>query len=334
MKKLKIVAILTVLIMVLTFTLLACKPKTTENKSITVAVPDGAPALAIAKLVKDNAQFEGYDIKYKVITGGAAAITKATVDNEVDFLLAPTNLGAILHNKFSGQKEIKLIANMFNSLLYLVGKDENIKTLDQLKGEVVYIIGKGATPDLTFQYILEKKEIDFAETDTPTPNQIGIKYASDGSEVLPMLKKNTAKFAILGEPAVTVAINSMSCFELFSLNELWNETTNTSSGFPQASFFGIGDVLKDIKLVTWFSSQLSENVTWVKNNPAEADNILRDAQAWSSPVKINTTLLERSNFDYISSSNAKVAVDAYMKVLHGLNPKTIGGSIPSEDFYA
>lgn len=347
MKKVKLLlVVLLLLVLMLSFSGVSCAKENEgikndanialngEKKDVVIAVPDGAPALAIAKMIYDNAQLEGYNITYKVIEGGATAISAAVINNEVDFLVAPTNLGAILHNKLKPNgTQFKLIANVFNSLLYIVGTDNTVKNLEDLKGKVVYNIGEGATPDLTFTYVLSKKGIQYYKKENPKGEEIGIQYVTDGPTAIGLLKKGTAQFAILGEPAVTTVINANIASELFSLNELWNGATGTTNGFPQASFFGIGDALDDLTLLNWISLKLEESVNWVHENPNDTEVALKNKNAWSSPVKINAELLERTNMAYISSANAKVAIDAYLKVLFDKDRKTVGGTLPGADFY-
>lgn len=304
------------------------------NLDIYVAVPDGAPALAIAKMMRDNSQFEGYNIHYNIITGGATEITAAVNSGQANILIAPTNLGSILYNKLKGSKDIKLIGNQFNSLLYLAGKDQNVTDLQQLKGKVVYVIGQGATPDLTFQYILNQSNIDFELTDEPAATVVGLQYVADASVLLPQLKQGLVQFAILGEPAVTKAIDQMGCYELFSLNELWNTVTQTTQGFPQASFFAIGDVLSSEHkaLLDWFISKAIENVTWVEENPVLAQETLV-ASGWVTPIDLNFDLIQRCNMEFIPAQEAKPAINNYLNVLFSMNPVTVGGSIPLDDFY-
>lgn len=350
MKKIKLLlVVLLMLVLMLSFSGVSCAKENEgikndanialngEKKDVVIAVPDGAPALAIAKMIDDNVQLEGYNITYKVIEGGATAISAAVINNEVDFLVAPTNLGAILHNKLKPNgTQFKLIANVFNSLLYIVGTDNTVKNLEDLKGKVVYNIGEGATPDLTFTYVLSKKGIKYSKTENPELDEIGIQYVIDGPTAISLLEKGTAQFAILGEPAVTTVINANNAniaSELFSLNELWNGATGTTNGFPQASFFGIGDALDDLTLLNWVSLKLEESVNWVHQNPNDTEVALKNKNAWSSPVKINAELLERTNMAYISSANAKVAIDAYLKVLFDKDSKTVGGTLPGADFY-
>lgn len=328
---------LVILLVLLSLFSIGCQPENiTEGEilDIYVAVPDGAPALAIAKMIREDAQFEGYNIHYNIITGGATEISAAVTSNQANILIAPTNLGAILYNRLKETTDVKLIGNEFNSLLYLIGTEDNITELEQLKGQVVYIIGQGATPDLTFQYILNESDIAFEVTDIPSSTSIGIQYVADASVLLPQLKQNLIKFAILGEPAVTKAINQMGCYELFSLNELWNNVTNTEQGFPQASFFAIGDILasEHQPLINWFIDKTIENVTWVEDNPSLAQETLVLA-GWVTPIDLDLSLIQRCNMEYIPAQIAKESINDYLNVLFSMNPVTVGGALPGDDFY-
>ena len=171
-------------------------------------------------------------------------------------------------------------------------------------------------------------------TDDPSDDEIGIQYESDASVLLPKLNSGLVEYAILGEPAVTKTINSFGCYELFSLNDLWNEVTETTEGFPQASFFAIGDILqpehKD--LLNWFAENSMDNVDWVNNNPTLAQETLED-NGWATPVPLNTELISRCNMEYISAEQAKNSITSCLSVLFEMNPISVGGSLPSDDFY-
>lgn len=336
MKKLFILVSLLLIVSIPLILLDGCIPnqEQDENIDIHIAVPDGAPALAIAKMLNENSQFEGYNVSYSIITGGSTAINAAVNNNEVDILIAPTNLGAILYNRLKGSKNIQLIANEFNSLLYIVGKDISVDSLEELKGKVVFTIGEGATPDLTFQYILSQNGIQYNVTDDPSEEEVGIQYESDASVLLPKMSSGLVQFAILGEPAVTKTLNSFGFSELFNFNDMWNQVTQTTEGFPQASFFAIGEILQPEHqdLLDWFVDNSIDNVEWVNNNPTLAQETL-ESNGWATPVPLNTELITRCNMQYISAVEARDSIESYLTVLHGLNPATVGGSIPPDDFY-
>ncbi len=134
-----------------------------DNVVINVCVPDGSPAIAIAKLLKDKPTYEGYTINYEIVTG-ANGIGPRLATGQATIAIAPTNAGATQFNKNNGR--YKLAATAVQGALYMVGKGEISgdtiqEQLESLRGKTVYNIGQGATPDLTFRYILDYYNIPY-----------------------------------------------------------------------------------------------------------------------------------------------------------------------------
>lgn len=134
-----------------------------ENTIINVCVPDGSPAIAIAKLLKDKPTYDGYTINYEIVTG-ANGIGPRLASGQATIAIAPTNAGATQYNKNNGK--YKLVATAVQGALYMVGKGELSgdtiqEQLNSLKGKTIYNIGQGATPDLTLRYILDYYNIPY-----------------------------------------------------------------------------------------------------------------------------------------------------------------------------
>ena len=87
--------ILSIMLIMSVCALVACNnntenPDNTENVSISIVAPDGAPALSLAKLMNDDNQF-GAKVTYKVVN--ASDITKhiAGAGEKADVALVPVN---------------------------------------------------------------------------------------------------------------------------------------------------------------------------------------------------------------------------------------------------
>ncbi|MBR7110344.1 MAG: hypothetical protein IKC83_00560, partial [Clostridia bacterium] len=205
MKK-SFLAILLVFVLILSFSFAGCTPE--DRKDIVIYVPDGAPALSMASLMEENATLSGRKVTVHVSSG---EIVKAKLlAKEADIVILPVSAGAKLYN---AGNDIKLGAVNVWGLNYLVGK-EQIANISDLKGEVVHSIGKGDTPDIMFKKILTEKGIDFVESDVSVEDKVAIKYYAQGSEIVPLLKSNVAKFAVLGEPVVSkTKTTAIGCVE-------------------------------------------------------------------------------------------------------------------------
>mgnify|MGYP002524338719 CR=1 FL=1 len=131
--------------------------ETTENKgTLTITVPDGAPALTVLSLNGTN--IYGYDIVVNVVSK-ADLVLGALTNGTSDVVVLPTNVCAKLYNK--GMK-VKLASVNIFGVLYMVSKTE-VNSLDDLVGKTIYNIGMGGTPDLTLKYILKTNGYNYQE---------------------------------------------------------------------------------------------------------------------------------------------------------------------------
>lgn len=307
------------------------------NTTINVVVPDGSPAIALAKLFKDKPVFNGYTVNLTIVDGADAIKTKL-LNGEANVAIAPTNIGAIIYN--NGGQNIKLVATDIQGSLYMVGKEqlsgETFKEkLESLKGKTVYNIGQGATPDITFKYALDVYGIPYQVTETEDPSYVALRYVTSGKELIPLLKKGNAQFGILGEPAVTQANANAGTETVLSLQDLWNDASNTTGGFPQASLFMNKGLLtsEHSAFVEYFLGLLEENNTWVKNNSEVALAALKDGGS-TSLTALTPAIVDACNIKLVRANDAKASVEAYLAALYNSKPQVVGGKMPDAGFYA
>ncbi len=311
------------------FALSACNNQNEEKPSkINIVMPDGAPSLAMAKLMKEKPQVDGINTTYEIVNG-ASEISAKFANKEADAAIIPTNLAATLYNKGA---DIVLVSVNVKGLLYMVGT-QPANSLNDLVGEVVYNIGRGATPDLTFKYILSKNKIEYVESQTPVEGKVALHYVSSGSELIPLLKNKTAKFGILGEPAVTQSTVAAQTQVLFDIQQLWNTATNTTDGIPQASLVIKRSLAEKYpNIVSELLTLVSQNNDWIKTNSSELSEILKNNGSALS-INFSQAIVNRCNISATTAVDAKVFIDAYLKVLYEMNPKTIGEKMPDNNFY-
>lgn len=312
------------------------QPGETQNYTINIVVPDGSPAIALAKMINDNDAPKGYTVNYTIVNG-AQEIATRIANGSADIAIAPTNILSTIYNN---TKSGKLVGTVVQGALYMVGKnapagETTLEKLNSLKGKVVYNIGQGATPDLTFKYIMDAYEIEYANTAEPTENQIGLQYVQTGAELIPLLKQNKAEYGILGEPAVSNANQNAGTSTVFDIQALWQEVTGSQSyGFPQAGLYVVNKYLTadHAALVNWIAAKLDQNSEWAEQNPAKVSEIMT-ANGSMSLSGLTTGKIAGCNLDWISAADAKTGVNTYLAALYGFNPQTVGGKVPDDGFY-
>lgn len=297
----------------------ACKNTEDEKTTINVVVPDGAPALAIAKMLAESS-FEGYEVKYQIVDGTDIAAKLSAQPSLADLAILPTNMGAKLYNSGIG---IKMVATNVYGLLYLVGTEEVI-SLSSLKGQKILCTGQGGTPDFVLQYVLNVNGI--------TTDEVEIEYISKGSDAIAALKNGTAKFALLGEPAATMAVSKAGAKVLFDMQSEWEKSTGTY-GYPQACTVVTNDLFsKHSAFIKAFLKEMNANLTWVSEN-VEATNAAITANGGATNFA-SAEVISRCNVKYVGATDAKADVEKYLEIMATFNAKFIGGRLPDAGFYA
>lgn len=127
-------------------------------ESLRIAVPDGTPALTIARLFSDNTSIGGITMNYEIIP--ASTVATEIGSGRADIIIAPVNAGA---NLIKNGANYRMVSTAVEGSLYIVGHPNKVDgrteiTLDDLKGKIVACIGQGGTPDLVLKYVLSGME--------------------------------------------------------------------------------------------------------------------------------------------------------------------------------
>ena len=125
-----------------------------SGDTIKVIVPDGAPALAIAKFISNDENFgTGKDFSYTVVA--ATNIGGAVQKGQGDIVIIPVNAASKLY-KAHANDTYKLVSVVTHGNLYIMST-EKIQFIKELKDKTVGVIGQGNVPDLTFKVVISKQ---------------------------------------------------------------------------------------------------------------------------------------------------------------------------------
>jgi ABC-type nitrate/sulfonate/bicarbonate transport system substrate-binding protein len=137
-------------------------PETAYSGNVSVYVPDGAPALSIAKMLADDVDFgDGVNVNYNVVSASTIQTYVTGANPTADVCILPVNLAVKL---LGSGNTYKLLGTVTHGNLYLVSNSgEKISTsnLSTLKGKRVGVVNLSAVPGLTFKMILKSNNIEY-----------------------------------------------------------------------------------------------------------------------------------------------------------------------------
>ena len=306
-----------------TFGFVGCNNKediNTSKKEISFVVPNGVPATAISKMIKEKIQIDdNYNIIYS-IENTSDTLATAVMKGEADIAIVPSNLAVQAYNKGLGYK---LVGTTGLGALYLVSTEGDI-ALNELSGKEVYNIGSGLTPDIVFKALLKESGI----------NDVTLSYVGGATELAPAILGGKAKYAVVPEPALTTILSKNPNIKVIaSLNDLWKEKFNSESGFPQASIIVKESLIDEDKdFINNLIEEVSNSINWVNKNS-------KDAAAYSieNGSQVDEAIIEKSipnsSIIFIEAKDNKSDYMDYYKVLERENSKSIGEKLPDEEFF-
>lgn len=284
----------------------------------------GPTGMGMAKIIEDNKEKDNYGFE---IVNSVDEISPKLLTGQVDIAALPANLASIIYNKSDGQ----VVSLGINTLgvLYIVENGDSIRSIDDLKGSTVYSSGKGASPEFALNYILEGNGIDPLK-------DLNIEYKSEHTEVLTAILTNEGGVGLLPQPFVSVALAKDENLRIaLDLNDQWdrvNEKTDNISSLLTGVIVARKEFIEEYpNEVEKFIEDYKKSVDFTNEYPEEAAKLI--AKLDIVPESIALEAIPYSNITFIGGRDMEDKLSGYLEILYKANPKSVGGKMPSEDFY-
>ncbi len=295
--------ILTLMIsIIITFSLTACR----AGKEINLYIVDGAPTLAVAKIISDK-EIDGKKVNVKTVSS-VDVLNSAILNGSADVIVMPINSAQKLYNN---NVKIKLLTVNVFGCLHIVGKGE-IYSLNDFIGEEINLVGRTGTPDLSIRYLLKRNNVPYSESET-----IGVrlKYIQNDM-VVPSLNGGKINYALIGEPLVSKAMEKVDGLKpLIDIKNEWESLTNGKL-YTQAGVVVTDNLLEnDINFVKKLFATLSDNKEFIYDNVSSLNNLFPDSSALKT-LSFTTDILDRCNIDSKRASEIEEDIKFYLETLN------------------
>ncbi|NLJ65647.1 MAG: ABC transporter substrate-binding protein [Christensenellaceae bacterium] len=284
----------------------------------------GATTMSLVKLLDDNENGKAsqkYDFTMAVT---ADELTPLFIKGEMDIIAVPTNLASVLYNKLEGNAN--LLAISATGVLYVVEKgEENIKSLKDLKGKTVYATGKGTTPEMAMRYLLSKEGLSLDE-------DIDMVWLSEPTEAVAKLNGQEKGIALLPQPFVTVAQKSVEGLNIaISLDEEWKRLGDGSMLTTACVVARKDFVQNNPEKVELFLKDFAGSVEFVNSDTDSSSQLIEKYDIIKAPIA--KIAIPYCNISAITGNDMKNAASGYLEALFSLKPESVGGALPTDDFY-
>ena len=334
----KLLALL--LVLFTAFTFIACdgsqtseSQKQDEQLTFNVGVVDGAPALAVADIINGyDFDGKGYDVKTGVeLSANAQTITASLINGELDMAIIPLNLASKLYNE-SKNLNLKLATVNIFGCLYMIGKND-LASVEDLKGKIVYTVGQNGTPEIIFNFLLSQAGIEYEYGDEVVDsNKVYVKVASQASEIIQALKGGNADYAILGEPAVTNICAKTGASVVMDMQAEWQKH-HAEGKFVQAGLVVKGSVAEKTEYLEALIAKLGQNKDYLSANVTSLKELYTNKGSASLKIDFTKEILDRCNVGCSKASVEKANIVAFLTAVKNFKAPLVGGELPKDDFY-
>lgn len=299
--------------------------KPADNYTLKIGSLKGPTSMGLVKLMdqseKGNAK-GSYD--FTMVTAADELLGKI-VSKELDVALVPANMASIIYNKTNHEVTVLDINTL--GVLYGVSADDSIKTAADLKGKTVYLTGKGTTPDYALQHVLKASGL--------TSDDVTLEYKSEAAEVVSILKEKPDAVGLLPQPFVTAAMAQNDSLKMvLDLTKEWDATAGENGG---SLVTGVticrNDVIKDHgDAIDTFLAEHKESAEFANANVAETAALVA-AAGIIEKAPVAEKAIPYCSITYVDGDRMKSLLSGYLKVLFDMEPSSVGGTLPADDFY-
>lgn len=325
----KILCVLLALLMLASLT--ACGEPTpaqqeeaTEDVPVNVMVLNGTTGFGMAGLIhnaKAGTAAQEYNISVET---DASNIMAALINGSVDIAALPTNAASVVYNKTEGA--VQTLALNTRGVLYLVS-DGNVKLMDfvSLMGSTVYVPAQN--PTFIFEYLCKANGL------VPGQDIIIDNTYAQPADLLAAVVAGEAPLAVLPEPMVTGALIQRELVRLeMNLTDQWNMVAPEGSLVQGCVVVRKAFAEEHPEQVAAFLEEYEASIALCAEDTATAASYIVEAEILGNET-IAAGALPHCNLCFVTGEDMKTQLSTYLELMAEVNPQSIGGAVPAEDFY-
>jgi NitT/TauT family transport system substrate-binding protein len=300
-----------------------CRTKSTKDATIDILTLKGPSGMGMIAMIDSPASLGLEQVNIEVLEEPMQVRARLLVDKP-EFAVLPLNMAAILFNK---NIDYQVLAIPVWGTLYLFGSDTTTITWSNLKGKYVHLMGKGATPDILFRYLLEKNGLVPGEDvllDYSFPTHVDLSNAVIAGK---------ANLAVISEPLVSLAqTRNPSIREIMDLNKEWEKAVPDNLSLPQTALLVNKDFAeKHPEIVAEIADAWKKSTDFVNHFPNKAAGLIATHKILpDSAVALRS--IPRCNLKFSWASDVRESIRGYLQVFLTFNPDAVGGRMPDEAF--
>jgi len=257
----------------------------------------------------------GADVSFHKKAGEAMV---KLVKGQADMAVVPLFLAVKLKNEGT---DISVLNTLFGDMLFILNNTGKVKSIEDLKGNKVYI-GKGSGPLNLFPKVLFEKAGVAGDVEL---------VGSTAMQIAQLAATGKAKVLVLREPLVTMVMSKNEYVrKAINFQSEWKR--HFGGRFIQAALVARNDFVKENpELIKSFQRKLLTADSWVRENPEESAAFF---VKHTSRGKAGIIAESIKNMQPKTEVPDRAEVKSFISLLLEKFGDDVGGRMPNDDFIA
>ena len=263
---------------------------------------------------------------YHITMPGANDEVVAALSNgEADIAAVATNLAATLYNKTSGGVTVLAVNTL--GVLSMLSNGQEVNAVSDLKGKTIYAPGQGANPEYILRYVLSGNGLD-------PDKDVTLRFVGEGSELLTVWQSDPEAVILAPQPVATsILMQNENAKTLFDMTEEWDKIAGGDSTLMMGCVIVRNEFLQaNPGAVELFLQEYAASIEKAQSD-VEGTAALCQQYGLIPKAALAQKAIPSCGLTFVTGAEMKTGLSGYLQVMFDANPKSVGGTLPGDNFY-
>ena len=221
----------------------------------------------------------------------------------------------------------ELLKTQVRGVLSLLGNGQEIASIADLAGKIIYASGQGANPEYILRYVLNGNGLD-------PDKDVTIRFVGEGSELLTVWQTDPEAVIMAPQPVATsILMQNENARTLFNMTDEWGRVSGGDSTLMMGCVIVRNEFLQENPgAVALFLQEYAASIEKAQSD-VEGTAALCEQYGLIPKAALAQKAIPSCGLTFVTGAEMKSALSGYLQVMFDANPKSVGGAMPGDDFY-
>ena len=304
------------------------QPETQEEQTaaeINLYVLSGPTGIGAMNLWAASDAGETKNTYHITMPGANDEVVAALSKGDADIAAVATNLAATLYNKTDGGVTVLAVNTL--GVLSLLSNGQEAATVSELKGKTIYAPGQGANPEYILRYVLSGNGLD-------PDKDVTLRFVGEGSELLTVWQSDPEAVILAPQPVATsILMQNENAKTLFDMTEEWDKIAGDDSTLMMGCVIVRNEFLQaNPGAVELFLQEYAASIEKAQSD-VEGTAALCQQYGLIPKAALAQKAIPSCGLTFVTGAEMKTSLSGYLQVMFDANPKSVGGTLPGDNFY-